>query len=223
MSSLCLVVFFLSTFQIQGFDIGRKLWQDTAKSDEAETELTDLESNMAGRMQPLLANILPDLDNAIDSRLTKDIPDVADRGMSLLDDADESYLTKTILDFVDRGLPLLDNEQQEFYDAGQRDFTEDILDHADRGVTLLDDKQQELRGADESYLTKDIVSRGVPLSLLRDITTKLDNIMTKQDHMQAQIEELQEDKKLGNTILQFHLGCDTLENPSDPYRAFSLF
>ena len=203
MSGLCLVVFFLATFQIQGFDLGRKSRQDTAKSDDAETEVRALKSNMAGRRQALLANKLPDLDNAIDSRLTKDIPDVADRGMPLLDNADESYLSKTILDFVDRGLPLLDNEQQEFYDASQRDFTKDILNHADRDVPLLDDKQQELHGADESYLTKDIASRGVPLSLLRDITTKLDNMMTKQGDMQAQIEELREDKKLGNKILIF--------------------
>ena len=234
MSIPWLVIVYLSALQIHGFDIDRKLWKDKAKSDEAETELTDFGSNMGGRSIPLLSDKLSDLDNSIESRLTKDTPDFARRGLPLFEedelqnqnDAIEPYLTKETPEFVDRGLSPLEDEQQNLDDAVEAYEPKDDPGLTERGLPLFEDAYDAV----EAYMDKDIsdpVERGLPLfddeqqgleELNGDdpdmdkrnsltIFDMFNDIANRLDDIQGQIDELREGKKLGknNLLLCFEL------------------
>lgn len=117
MSLLWLMVAYLTTLQIYGFDIGRKLWKDHTKTDGAEAVLSDLGSNMGGRNMPIRS------DDSVESFLTKDTADFAERGLPLFNDelqdqdaAMEPYLTKEIPEFAERRWALLDDEKQDLDD-----------------------------------------------------------------------------------------------------------
>ena len=216
MSLLWLVVLYLSAFEIEGFDIGRKLWKDKAKSDEAETELTNLGSNMDGRSMPLLSDELSDLDDSVELVLTKDTPDFAERGLPLFDDelqgqdaAIEPYLTKETPEFSDRGLSPLDDEQQ---DAIEAYVNRDMSDHVDRGLPPFDDEQLDLEELNAAVpdLTGDDLDVDKRNSLT--IFDMFNDISDRLDDIQKQVNELKEGKKIGKTFLTFRFGSFDILN-----------
>lgn len=165
---LWLVVVYLTTLEIQGFDIGRKLWKDNTKSNGAETKLSDLVSNMGGRNLPSLRDEFSDLDDSVESFLTKDTPAFAERGLPLFNDelqdqdvASEPYQAKNTSEITERKLALLEDENEDPDDAVEAFLNKDISKPVERDLPLLDDEFDAFK----LYRTEDIldpVERGLP-------------------------------------------------------------
>ena len=192
--------------QIQGLDIGRKIWQDMDTSDEAETELINL---------PFLRDDLGNLDDENEAHLTDDLPDFTERdlhdftGIGSQHALIETYLTKNTPQFAERRSPIVDDAQQAHNHGIDNYLNQDVSEPFERGSwPLASEEHQELEKKERALfdIAKDspgVDKRNVPtmFDMFQDIAVRLDALENKQGDMQEQIDELLNGKKLGKKVL----------------------
>ena len=170
--------------QIQGFDIGRKLWNDLDKPDGLNTEMSGLGSNMDGRNQPSLKDDnMDDIDSLVpQSYLSRDTQGDAGRGLSPFRD-DENDLDGAVKSELAKDVSLLAGRKMSPFDTEEQD------------IALRDEEAFELTGNLPGVVKRNSFS----------ILDLLNDIMKKQNKMQEQIDAIQGGKKLGKKISLFRI------------------
>ena len=181
--------------QIEGFDIGRKLWKDgIAKFDETEAELTNLGPDLDGRIVSLLSDEFGNMNDENEAFLTDDNPDFAERGSP-------NFAAKGSPDFAVRSSPLIDDELQDGDDMIAPYFNQDVQDHIERGWALADKEQQAFEEPDTAI--SDIAEDDLGLDKRNGLTIfdMFKDISDRLDDIQKQVNELKDGKKLGKKLL----------------------